>query len=106
VRPLAVLSDKRVATLPQVPTSKEAGIQNFEVTVWYGMLMPPNMPKEIVSRMNSELQKALSNGDVKEKLANAGVQPWTSSPDEFAKFIRTETARYAKVIKDAGIHAE
>jgi tripartite-type tricarboxylate transporter receptor subunit TctC len=106
VRPLAVLSDKRVATLPQVPTSKEAGVANFEVTVWYGMLMPPNTPREIVARMNAELQKALTNNDVKEKLANAGVQPWTSSPDEFAKFIRSETTRYAKVIKDAGIHAE
>jgi tripartite-type tricarboxylate transporter receptor subunit TctC len=106
VRPLAVLSDKRVATLPQVPTSREAGVANFEVTVWYGMLMPPNTPREIVARMNAELQKALTNNDVKEKLGNAGVQPWTSSADEFAKFIRSETTRYAKVIKDAGIHAD
>ncbi len=106
VRALAVLSDKRVPALPQIPTSKEAGVANFEVPVWYGMLMPPGTPREIVLRMNSELQKALGNADVKDKLAQAGVQPWTSTPEEFAKYIRSETVRYAKVIKDAGISVD
>ena len=103
VRPLAVLSERRVATLPNVPTAKEAGVDNFEVAVWYGILMPGGTPREIVTRLNQEITKALAAPDLRERLAVAGIDPWPSTAEQFADFIKSETARYAKVIKAAGV---
>lgn len=104
VRPLAVLSEQRVATLPNVPTAKEAGVDNFEVAVWYGILMPGGTPREIVARLNQEITKALAAPDLRERLSTAGIDPWPSTAEQFAGFIKSETARYAKVIKAAGVH--
>ncbi len=104
VRPLAVLSEQRVATLPNVPTAKEAGVNNFEVAVWYGILMPGGTPREIVARLNQEITKALAAPDLRERLSTAGIDPWPSTAEQFADFIKSETARYAKVIKAAGVH--
>jgi tripartite-type tricarboxylate transporter receptor subunit TctC len=106
VRPLAVLSPQRLPDLPNVPTTKEQGYENFEISVWYGVLAPAATPHEIISRLNAELNKAMTAPDMKAKLATAGVDPLTSTPDEFGKFIRTEAVRFAKVIKEAGIKAE
>lgn len=103
VRPLAVLSERRVATLPNVPTAKEAGVDNFEVAVWYGILMPGGTPREIVTRLNQEITKALAAPDLRERLSVAGIDPWPSTAEQFADFIKSETARYAKVIKAAGV---
>lgn len=106
VRPIAVLSDKRLPTLPNVPTSKEAGVDNFVVSVWYGILTAGGTPREIVNRLNTELAKVANLPDVKERLATAGIEPLHSTPEQFAGFIRSETVRYAKVIKNAGIKPE
>ncbi len=106
VRPLAVLSEKRVAALPDVPTSKEAGVDNFVVPIWYGILAPAGTPRPIIDRLNSELHKALASPDLKERLANAGVEPLTNTPEEFGEFLKSEIARFAKVIKVAGIKPE
>jgi tripartite-type tricarboxylate transporter receptor subunit TctC len=106
VRPLAVLSEKRVPTLPGVPTSKEAGVDDFVVSVWYGILAPGGTPRAIVTRLNAELAKVAQAPDVKERLAQAGVEPLHSAPEQFASFIRTETTRYARVIRNAGIKPE
>lgn len=106
VRPLAVLNEKRVPTLAKVPTSKEAGIDDFVVSVWYGILAPAGTPREIVTRLNAELGKIAHAPDVKERLAAAGIEPLQSTPDHFAGFIRSETARYAQVIRNAGIKPE
>jgi tripartite-type tricarboxylate transporter receptor subunit TctC len=103
VRPLAVLSERRVPALPNVPTSKEAGVDDFVVSIWYGVLAPTGTPRPMIDRLNSELHKALASADLKERLANSGVEPMTSTPEQFASHIRTETVRYAKIIKDAGI---
>ncbi|HSN40664.1 MAG TPA: tripartite tricarboxylate transporter substrate binding protein [Burkholderiales bacterium] len=103
VRPLAVLSERRVATLPNVPTAKEAGVDNFEVAVWYGILMPGGTPREIVTRLNQEITKALAAPDLRERLSAAGIDPWPSTAEQFVDFIKSETARYAKVIKAAGV---
>lgn len=105
-RALAVLSDQRSVAIPNVPTAAEAGLQHFEVPIWYGILGPAAMPRDIIVKLNGELNKALTSPDLKERLAGAGIEPKTSTPDEFAAFIKSETARYAKVIKDAGIKAE
>jgi tripartite-type tricarboxylate transporter receptor subunit TctC len=106
VRPLAVLSPKRVPSLANVPTTREGGVTNFEVSVWFGILAPANTPPAIVNRLNSELNKALAAPDLRERFAGAGIEPLTSTPEHFGNFIRSETVRYAKVIKDAGITPE
>ncbi len=106
VRALAVLSAQRVATIANVPTAKEAGVDNFEVPIWYGILAPAGTPRDIINRLNLELNKVVTTPDVRERLTTAGVEPMTNTPEQFASFIRSETVRYAKVIKDAGIKPE
>ncbi len=106
VRALAVLTEQRVAALPNVPTSKEAGVDNFVVPIWYGVLAPAGTSRELIARLNSELHKALASPDLKERLAKAGVDPLLSTPEHFAEYIKSETVRYAKVVKDAGIKVE
>ena len=106
VRALAVLSPARLPDLAYVPTTKELGFDNFEISVWYGMLAPAATPREIISRLNAELNKAVTAPDMKDRLATAGVEPLTGTPEQFGNFIRSEAARFAKVIKEAGIKAE
>lgn len=103
VRALAVLSDKRQSALPNVPTSKEAGVDNFEVPIWYGILAPSGTPRDTVARISSEIGRALGSADLKERLTTAGIEPRPNTPDQFAAFIKSESVRYARVIADAGI---
>ncbi len=105
-RALAVISDKRATPLPNVPTSKEAGFDDFVVDIWYGILGPAGLPPAIVNRLNSEINKALGASDLKERLLTAGIQPLGGTPEQFGKFIRSEAVRYAKVIQDAGIQPQ
>lgn len=106
VRGLAVLSEKRLPTLPNVPTAKESGVDNFVMSIWYGLLAPAGTPRDTINRLNSEIHKALASPDLRKTLANSGVDPLASTPEQFASHIRSETVRYAKVIKDAGIKVE
>ena len=103
VRALAVLSNERVPSLPNVPTAKEAGIDNFEVTTWYGILAPAGTPRDIVNRLNAEWIKIAAMPDTMEKMQNAGFEPLSSTPEQFAEFIKAEIVRWAKVIKEANI---
>ena len=105
-RALAVISDKRATPLPNVPTSKEAGFDNFVVDIWYGVLGPAGLPPALVNRLNTEINKALASPDLKDRLLQAGIQPLGNTPEQFAKFIRSENVRFAKVIKDAGIQPQ
>jgi tripartite-type tricarboxylate transporter receptor subunit TctC len=106
VRALAVLSESRVPTLPEVPTSKEAGVDNFVMSIWYGMLAPAATPREIVTRLNQEIVKALDSPDLRERLTASGVDPWPGTPEELASLVRSETARYANIIKRAGLRVD
>ncbi|MBI3938337.1 MAG: tripartite tricarboxylate transporter substrate binding protein, partial [Betaproteobacteria bacterium] len=106
VRPLAVLSSARLQGLREVPTAKEAGMPNFEVITWYGVLAPAGTPREIVTRLNLEIVKMMGTAEMKERMTGAGFDPLSSSPERFAEFIRTETVRWAKVIRDAGVRVE
>jgi tripartite-type tricarboxylate transporter receptor subunit TctC len=103
VRPLAVLSEKRVATLPNVPTSTEAGFPNFKMSIWYGMMAPGGTPREIVGRLYQEAAKALDDAALRKHMANAGMDPWLGTPEDMGKLVRSEMARYAKIIQSAGI---
>ena len=106
VRALAVLSEQRAPTLPDVPTSKEAGIDNFVMPIWFGMFAPAATPRDILARLNREVTKAMVAPDFRERLAAAGVDPWLGSPDELANLVKSEMARYAAIIKKAGLRPE
>jgi tripartite-type tricarboxylate transporter receptor subunit TctC len=106
VRALAVLSPKRVATLPDVPTTKEAGFPNFQMSIWYGMFAPPATPRDIVNRLYREVAKALEDPTLRQHMANAGMDPWLGTPDEMGALLRSEMARYAKIIQSAGIRKD
>ncbi len=106
VRPLAVLADKRVAALPEVPTTKEAGVDNFVVTVWYGVFAPARTPPNIVERLSREVVRALEAPDLRERLTAMGVDPWPGTPDELASLVRSETTRFAAVIRSIGLRLD
>jgi tripartite-type tricarboxylate transporter receptor subunit TctC len=103
LRALATTGSKR--TLPQLPTMAEL-LPGYEVTQWYGILVPAGTPKEIVARLHKEIVTALGNQRVAQPLVKLGTQPVSTTPDEFAAFIKSETAKYAKVIKAAKITPE
>ena len=103
VRAIAVLSEKRVATLPDVPTSTEAGFPNFKMSIWYGMMAPAGTPREVVARLYQEVAKALDDRTLRQHMANAGMNPWLGTPEEMGNLVRSESSRYAKIIQSAGI---
>ena len=106
VRALAVLSDKHLPAIPAIPTAAEAGFPSYEVTTWYGVLAPAGTPRNIVDRLNAELAKVVTAAASKERLISAGFDPLTGTPEQFAEFIKAETVRWGKVIREAGIKAE
>ncbi len=106
VRPIAVLSEKRVGPLPDVPTSKEAGMPAFTMSIWYGMLAPARTPQEIITRLYQECAKALQAADLRDRFAAAGVDPWLGTPEEFERLIKSETVRYARIAEKAGLKKE
>jgi tripartite-type tricarboxylate transporter receptor subunit TctC len=106
VRALAVLSQKRVATLPDVPTSKEAGFPNFQMSIWYGMFAPAGTPREIVTRLYREAAKAYDDPALLKHMAAAGMDPWLGSPEDMGALLKSEMARYAKIIQSAGIRKD
>jgi tripartite-type tricarboxylate transporter receptor subunit TctC len=106
VRALAVTGKQRSAAAPNVPTMMEAGIPGYEMGNWYGLLMPAATSPAIVSLINARTSELLKRPEVKALLAKAEVEAVGSSPQEFAKFIGSETVKYAALIKHAGIKAE
>lgn len=102
MRALAVTSGKRVDDLPQVPTIAESGYKGFEAVTWFGVLGPANLPKEITTRLNAEINKALQNADLKKKLSDQGADVSGSTPEDLGKLVRDDMARWGKVVKDSG----
>lgn len=106
VRAIAVLADKRLPYMPEVPTAAEQGLKNAEVLVWYGILTPTGTPAALINRLNGEIIKAVNSPETKERFNTAGVEVMSSTPDQFGQFIKSEAARFGKVIKEAGIRGE
>jgi tripartite-type tricarboxylate transporter receptor subunit TctC len=106
LRALALVAPQRSSALPEVPTVAEAGLRDFEVTTWYGVLAPAGTPKNIVTRLNTELVKIMHSPELKEKLAATGTDPLTSTPEEFAAYIQREIAKWGDVIRKAGVKAD
>lgn len=106
LRALGVTSAKRNANLPDVPTVIESGIPGHEVTIWYAVFVPAAVPKAIVARLNAEMVKLLNAPDMKERLAQQGVDAAPSTPAELAAYVKFEMAKWAKVVKLSGIRAD
>jgi tripartite-type tricarboxylate transporter receptor subunit TctC len=106
VRPLAVLSEKRVQTLPDVPTSAEAGYPNIRISIWYGLFAPAGTPREIVMHLYREAEKALRDPELLQRMGNAGMDPWLGTPEDLGKLLKSEITRFAQLAKSAGLKKE
>ena len=103
LRVLAAASAERNRLLPEVPTFAELGHPRVAVSLWYGLLAPAATPAAIVTRLNAEVTKILQSADVREKLAAQGAEPMAGTPQAFASFMREEMAKWAPVVKQAGV---
>jgi tripartite-type tricarboxylate transporter receptor subunit TctC len=106
LRALAFTSAQRVPGAPEVPTLAESGYAGFEVVSWYGILAPAGTPQEIVRRLNAEINRILRLPAVRDRLAALGAEPTGGTPEQFAETIRADTARWAQVVRAAGIRIE
>ncbi len=106
IRALAMSGDTRLAMLPDLPTFTEAGMPGLDITFWQGVFAPAGTPKAVVDKLAAELGRILTLPDVKEKLSSQGFEPFFTPPEKFAALIKTEIARFAKLIKDAKIKVD
>ncbi len=103
---LATTGKKRSAFLPDLPTLAESGVPGYEFDTWYGLHAPSKVSKEIITKLNAEITKALSRQEVKDQLFKQGLEAQTSTPDEFKKFVLGEVAKMGKIIKASGAKPE
>jgi tripartite-type tricarboxylate transporter receptor subunit TctC len=106
MRGLAVTSAQRSPSTPDLPTVSEAGVPGYEAGTWYGFLVPAGTPKAVVARLHGESVKLLKAPEIKERLDAAGFEPYGTTPAEFSTYIRSEVAKWAKVVKSAGVKAD
>ena len=103
IRALAVMAPARVAALPQVPTTAEAGMPELVVITWYGLFVPAGVKPDVIERLNSEVAKVMTAPEMRSKLSQVELEATTRTPAETARFVRAEFERWARVIKEAGI---
>ena len=106
LRALAVTGSKRVEVFADAPTLQDAGGPNVQMWLWNGVLAPAGTPAPIIRRLNSELVKAAHSPELIAAMATQGTSPASNTPEEFAKFIREEQARFAKIVKESGAKAD
>jgi tripartite-type tricarboxylate transporter receptor subunit TctC len=106
MKALAVTTTQRSPLAPDVPTVAEAGVPGYDQTAWFGVLAPAGTPRDIIGRLNAEIVKVLNSAEVKERFAKQGVEVRTSTPEQFATFLRSEVDRWGKVIREAGIKSD
>lgn len=102
LRALGVTSLERTPAAPELPTIAESGVPGYVVNNWYGILAPRGTPKEVVAKLNAEIVKIMKMPDVKENLSAQGAESFTSTPEQFATYIKDETAKWAKIVKSSG----
>ena len=102
VRALGISSPQRLPTYPDVPTIAETGLKGFEVTAWGGIIGPANLPKDVVSRLNAEIRTALASPAVRDRFKTLGADPAPSTPEEFLALSRSETVKWARIVKFSG----
>ena len=105
-RALAVTGDKRAAALPEVPTVAESGVKGYESTNWYCVLGPPGLPRPIVERWVKEMNAALTSADIRQALYERGIDAAPTTPAEFSAYLKSETAKWTRVVKASGITPE
>lgn len=106
LRALAVTGAQRSPAVPELPTMQEAGVKDYESATWYGILAPAGTPGDIVNKLNNEIVAILKQPDVRERLSHEGAEPVGNTPQQFGAFIRSEIAKWGRVIRAAGIRAE
>jgi tripartite-type tricarboxylate transporter receptor subunit TctC len=106
IRALAVTTLKRSPLIPDLPTVAETGLKGFEANNWYGIVVPAKTSRAIVMRLNKDVTTALNTPDVKEVLFKQGLDVAPESPEAFGAYIKSETAKWAKVVKASGLKAE
>ena len=102
VRALAVTTPRRSSALPELPTVAETGIAGYDLTIWLGFFAPAGTPREIIARLNTELARTLNAPDMRERLAQQGVETIVDTPDEFGAYVNSELARWGTVVRDSG----
>jgi tripartite-type tricarboxylate transporter receptor subunit TctC len=103
LRAIAIAAEKRTPAMPDMPTFAESGIADFYSDSWYGILVPASTPKDIISKLNTEMQRVLALPDVKQNLAAQGAEPMGNSPEQFAEQIQKDLARWSKVAREANL---
>jgi len=106
LRALAIARPARLPEYPNLQTFAEAGVPGYEVNAWYSMHAPAGVPKDIVAKLNRDFVRILKLPDIQERLKALGSEGVGNTPEEFAKFVRAESVKYAKAIKDAGVKVE
>jgi len=106
LRALAVASPKRSPNVPDIPTIAESGVAAFEATAWQGLMGPPGLPTDVVKRLNEAFNTVMAQAAVREKLVVGGLDPIGGTPDDFARFVRAEIAKWSRIAKDVGAKAE
>ena len=106
IKALGVGGESRLAILPDLPTFAEQGLPGYSVKNWFGVVVPVRTPKSIIDKLAAEIMRSQALPDFKERLAEQGVEPFVNGPDRFAAFIRSESAKYARIIKAANIKLE
>lgn len=106
LRAIAVTSEKRFSLLPDIPSISEGGVPGFDMSTWWGLVAPGGVSKDVIAKLHSETAKLLKQPDVRERIANVGAETVGNSPEEFAAFIRSERAKYAKLVKEANIKVD
>ena len=106
LRGIGIGSIKRIAQMPGLPTIAESGVPGYESTTWFGPLAPAKTPREIIVKLNAELNQILQRPEVKKRFAADGIEALGSTPEQFGDYVKTEITRWAKVVKDAGVKLE
>jgi len=106
LRPIGASSLKRSPLFPDLPTLDESGLPGYEVVVWYGLLAPAQTPREIVTLLNTAINRSLTDPDIRKRIAQEGAYPAGGTPEELGAFMKEQLARYAKMIRDAGLKKE
>ena len=106
LRALAVLGGKRSPLVPEVPTVAESGVPGYELTNWFGLAAPAATPRETIAKLHADFVKALQHAEVRERLTGMGADVVGSTPEQFGAFMRTESAKWAKLVRETGIRGE
>ena len=102
IKAIAVSGERRLSALPQVPTFAEAGLPGMDMKVWFGVLAPAGTPKDVITRINAEFNKALKTPELSKRLSDEGADPAGGTPEQFVALIKDDIPRWGKLVKESG----